>query len=808
MTAPIPTPSDLPDDEGTPIHDAPSGTPGGAVASTKSTARRRQNAQSWLEEKGWVLTPFLFGFAGALALLLTTKSPVYKFETSFFDFLMRQRAAEVLDGPDDPLTVVGYDEPSEQLYGLTPGRGPMNRALEHILAAEPTAVVIDFNFGRDNAEEAVRLAIRDIRALMSRRSPEVDRILGDVQARYDVTSPLLQTLSHRRVIGTFYSSGHAATAADSVAAPPELKHIDDRGSCANFPRAQSLNLDAEEFRKAYANYGNARQEPDVDSLIRRYPLFVGVGPKIYPSLAIAAAALYRDEFDMGLEGVSVDCDPAQQKFVTGFNVGASEPVDLSDSPDGKVWIRYGGPFEESFPNWISFKDVLEPGKIAPERFKGKMVFFGPKSDYNDKYPTYNDVRFPGVGIHATVAHSVATGNWINRPRLLDDFWEPAACLILAAVIALLFWAFESSWILALTAVFPIAGYLVSAQMLGRGVLVDAFLPGIVAGMAVFMTAGTRFISERRRANREQRRAESEKKRAEAEQQKRLATEAEFRRFLSPNVAALAVENPRVLEPARAEISILFSDIRGFTTTAEGLTPEQLVALLADYLTKMTDIVFANDGTLDKYIGDAVMALFGAPVKYDGHAAKSCRAALQMCDALDLLNAEWKRQNRPLLNIGIGINTGVVSVGRMGSTAKVEYTCIGDEVNFASRVEGLSKAYGTRIIVGENTRVQAGDEFVFRDLGPVKVKGKTRGVRVFEVLGTRETMKDTGFVTTFDQAIEAFNARKWDDAERLFDKVIELRGKDGPSAAFKLWTKTFRAHPPGEGWDGTLERDEK
>ncbi|HVO31652.1 MAG TPA: adenylate/guanylate cyclase domain-containing protein, partial [bacterium] len=286
-----------------------------------------------------------------------------------------------------------------------------------------------------------------------------------------------------------------------------------------------------------------------------------------------------------------------------------------------------------------------------------------------------------------------------------------------------------------------------------------------------------------------------------------STKKELGSFLSPEVVEIALRDPSLLAPARRDISILFSDIRGFTTTAEGMAPEALASLLEGYLTRMTQIVFDERGTLDKYIGDAVMALFGAPNPFDDHPVYACRAALDMMKALGEMQKEWQEKGQPILDIGVGVNSGMVAVGRMGSRGKAEYTCLGDEVNFASRLEGLNKAYGTHVLVGESTRSRVGDRFVFRDLGLVQVKGKRKATHVYELLSEKNG-PDPAWLATWDAALAAFLRRDWDAAEKGFQEVMRTRGDDNASMAFLGFIRDFRTNPPGAEWQGTIERHEK
>lgn len=771
----------------------------------------------------WPLTGVALGFVGALVMIGSKIAPI---ERDYLDLLMKQRDVRVLDGPDSPITMVMYDNEDSQLYGKDVDRQKLDELVSRILKAGPAAVILDLQFSEeDRPAVSVANALDEIRA----RAPGTpDDVVREIRKKYDPTSALLGTLESGPVVGAFFSSGlvkdSPAFGEDEL--PPEPDpFVFSSDKCESFyAPAEKVFVDRPEFLARIPHYGNVRLETDGDGPVRRYNLFTRIDrrdadgeivPLIYPSLALSAATFTTDP-DEPRRFVAIDCRGSK---VSAFSIGTGESVfDLANSPDAGFLVDFGGTFEESFPNHLTFREVLQ--KELPERFAGKVIFIGLQNPYQDKYPTIHDPIFPGVAIHATVAYDLLTEHQLRRNDYFHErLLEPLSCLLIGLLVTIWFFFTERWWILVFSPAFAIAGHVASVQLLSAGYLVNMLIPGMVGAMGILGCGAMRAVIDQRIAARERRRAEQERFRAEqqsvrAEQQRIRAEEQQLRAerlgaFLSPDVAKIAGENPELLKPQRQEISILFSDIRSFTTKAEGMPPEALAVMLSEYLTWMTEIVLSNHGTLDKYIGDAVMAIFGAPLPQEAHARWACTTALEMMDALDSLNERWREQGRVTLEIGIGINTGQVVVGTMGSQKKPEYTCIGDEVNFASRAEGLTKAYGAAIIVGEATRKLAGDDFVFRELGPVKVKGKTRGVKIYELVGTKAAVGGTEWVDTFHQGLNAFLLRDWDKAEDLFERARSMRGGvDGPSKAFLVWTKSFRAHPPDEAWDGTLERAEK
>ncbi|MBV8758296.1 MAG: adenylate/guanylate cyclase domain-containing protein, partial [Deltaproteobacteria bacterium] len=278
--------------------------------------------------------------------------------------------------------------------------------------------------------------------------------------------------------------------------------------------------------------------------------------------------------------------------------------------------------------------------------------------------------------------------------------------------------------------------------------------------------------------------------------------AVFSQYVSRTVVDRIVEDPARMKLGgeRKELTVLFSDIRSFSAFAEGMGPETLASFLGEYLTPMTELVLDSGGTVDKYIGDAVMAFWAAPVDMPDHAARACEVALRMQEALVALNEKWKREGKPAIAIGIGINTGAMAVGNMGSAARFEYTVLGDQVNLGARLEALTKEYGVGILVGEATAKAAGTGFVFREVDVVRVKGRASAAPVFELVGRAGTQTDERFT----EALTAYRKRSFEDAQRLF---AALEG-DPVAEAMAKRCAHLATEPPPLDWDGVYEQRSK
>jgi adenylate cyclase len=249
------------------------------------------------------------------------------------------------------------------------------------------------------------------------------------------------------------------------------------------------------------------------------------------------------------------------------------------------------------------------------------------------------------------------------------------------------------------------------------------------------------------------------------------------------------------------LSVLFSDIRGFTTVSETMTPEELVHLLNEYLTAMTDIVFKYDGLLDKYMGDAIMAVYGAPLDQPDHPVRACRTALDMMEELKKLQTKWSEEGRPILQVGVGINSGDMVVGNMGSQMRFDYTVMGDSVNLGSRLEGINKEYGTNIVISEYTYAAVKDILFCRELDSVVVKGKKLPVKIYELLCEKKDAEPhETFLRLFESGLEKYKQKQWDEAIAIFRQVLELRPGDTPSELYIRRCEELKECPPPEFWD--------
>jgi adenylate cyclase len=279
----------------------------------------------------------------------------------------------------------------------------------------------------------------------------------------------------------------------------------------------------------------------------------------------------------------------------------------------------------------------------------------------------------------------------------------------------------------------------------------------------------------------------------------------FSQYLSPGVIGLIEKDPqKYIRPGGEvrDLTVMFSDIRDFTSLSEGLSPDDLVHLLNQYLSAMTDILFRNLGTLDKYIGDAIMAFWGSPYPQQDHAYSACLCALEMIAALEELNRKWGGEGRRPISIGIGLNTGPMNVGNMGSDKRLAWTVMGDNVNLASRLEGMTKQYRSRIIISESTYNEVADQFVAREVDRIRVKGKKLPVVIYELLAPISERRDYAtLLAKYNEALDVYRSQNWREAAGKFGELLTTYPDDGPTQVLLQRCLEFMEEAPESDWDG-------
>jgi len=514
-------------------------------------------------------------------------------------------------------------------------------------------------------------------------------------------------------------------------------------------------------------------EPEADGVVRRLRPLVFFRDKVFTTLALSIYLKINNEEKI------VQIDEGLQ----------ASDILLPLDDRGKVLIKYyGGPgtYEEiNFAAVIQSAAQIEMGRkplVPPEKLQDKIVFIGAKAAalYDLRSTPVADA-LPGVEIHAAFLNNLMAGDFLRRASRPVRGLLTAALLLATLGAAVLTRSVWTGAVLSLA----LAGLYLAGGVLAfrHNLWLDLVSP--VGGQAgVFILAGLiNYYGEGR---------------------EKRAVRGAFGRYLSPQVVAEVLEKPELLTlgGSRRVMTAFFSDLAGFTTISESLSPEDLVNLLNRYLSQMTKIILDQGGTLDKFEGDAIMAFWGAPLDQPDHALRACLAALDQQAAMAEFRAQVVADGLPELHVRMGLNTGPMIVGNMGSEERFDYTVMGDAVNLASRLEGANKAYGSWIMISQSTYEEVKDRVEVRELDLLRVKGKTEPIRVYELLA-----RAGGLSPQKSQVRDAFLAgltlyREMDfvQAEAAFLQALALDARDGPAQTYVERCRIYRKNPPPPDWD--------
>ena len=457
-------------------------------------------------------------------------------------------------------------------------------------------------------------------------------------------------------------------------------------------------------------------------------------------------------------------------------------------PESSGLIKFVGPARSI--DTLSYYQILDDEHPVPaERIRDRIVLVGRQLQASpsplgqtDLFPTpffeRTGVYTSGVEIHANIIHNLLTGQW---GREIPTATKLIACSVYFFLFSLIFTAISPLFGLI---ILVISGLCVTALCFWLFLALDFWVPPImfVLGTASIYTGNVvlQYLAEA--------------------YQKRWLRSA-FNRYVSPQVVESIVNDPSSLELGGQEIeaTIFFSDLADFTSFSERLPPSDLVSLLIEYFTPMTNIILEHRGGLDKFIGDAIMAFWGAPLPLENHAQYACSAALEMKKSIAGLQESLRQRKLPLLNARMGIHSGPVVAGNVGSSQRFNYTVLGDTVNLASRLEGANKFYGTTILISEDTFRLAGPAFLSRELDLIRVKGRQAPVKIYELTG-KHGENEFPFLDAFAEGLAAYRNRQWERAELHFGRIASL---DPPSKTYMERCRLYKSDPPPEDWDGVF-----
>ncbi len=698
-----------------------------------------------------------------LALLIGQTTTFISLEHDLLDYRFKMRGS--IDISDSPIVILAIDDQSDE---STPARWPWPReyfahVIENLIEAEVKAIGIDVIFEQADFSPGGEMS---------------DQRFADILAQHNNV-----VLAGKLMVPT----GRV----DIITLVPPY----------------------EKFVETGVPWGLVSFNLDEDGFYRRYLVGQTYNDRIYPSFAAALLKIYAN-LDPNTEVLDME-----DRFVIG-------PYSIPKINSYSSIINYMGP-SGTFPRY-SFDAVLDdvdfdliidydldsfddpgdeelglpPGLLASGMLKDKIILIGSTVvELHDDFPTpflqtrdeegrLVPILTYGVEIHANMLQMILSENYLHS---LPYIWE-LLLLVLLGVLVFIITRYLPTFGGVFVMILLLVLYFVSTFVLfGQwNTIIQVSTPILV----ILLTFGGHTIYHY----------------VLSQHEKKMITGA-FAHYVPAKVVDQILADPEKLSLGgeEREVTVMFTDVAGFTSLSERLTPAELVKLLNEYLTEMTDTVLAHDGIIDKYEGDAIMAEFGVPVPYDNHAFMACKTAIEMQKKLIKLREKWKKEGKPELRARIGINTGEVIVGNMGSRDVFDYTVMGDHVNLGSRLEGANKFYGTEIMISEFTYDYVKDEFYTRELDLIRVKGKDKPIKVFQLIKSKKEKVSEDFLKMLDvynKGIQHYKIQEWGEAIDCFEACLDIVPEDPPSVEYRSRCIEYKFNSPGPDWDGITVMKEK
>ncbi len=523
--------------------------------------------------------------------------------------------------------------------------------------------------------------------------------------------------------------------------------------------------------------GHILPRVDFDGVLRRIPMFIRYKDGYYESLSLAT---YRTFLDNEPIKITLRDDEGDRRPKLK-HIKLRDTVIPLDS-DGATFIPYRG--RNPMFRYISATDIMR-GKLTPGELEGKIAFVGTTVQglFDLRNTPVNEV-YPGVETHANLVSGYLDNNLKQRPQfeLAIHSWT---ILLLGIPLALALVKLNPAFATGISALVAVAYTAFNMYWWYAGYVLPLAMPLLMIGLLYLLNMTYGFFIEAR--------------------SKRQITGI-FGTYVPKELVEEMAKDPGTYttKGESRDMTVLFSDVRNFTTISEGLAPTELTAMMNAYLTEMTKTIQADRGTIDKYIGDAIMAFWGAPLRDEKHAEHALHSALEMQRQIKAIGPDFVKRGWPKLEIGVGLNCGMMNVGDMGSTFRRAYTVLGDAVNLASRLEGLTKEYGVGILVSENI-VKSVPSVVYREVDRVRVKGKLEPISIFEPVGVKGDVVDQMLdeIDRFHRALDKYRQQNWDDAETVLVKLSEADPKRKVYQVYIDRVQNLRAKPPGANWDGVF-----
>lgn len=714
----------------------------------------------------------LFAYAAHLSIL-------DRIELDTLDLRFRIRGVQ---SPETPVVLAAIDEASIDREGKWPWpRTRLARLVRRLTAAEARVIAFDIGFLEPDLKWTELLnALRTTSTGEAAMSLPAQACLDTLSGVVDPDQVLAQAIRDaeaagtRVVLGFFFHTGSDARGAEPPPHRLEAAAFPVQSATANARsnrvlQAQAPEASIPEIAAVAGAAGHFNMIPDPDGVVRRIPAVLGYKSEFFAPLSLMAAATYRE-----------------RPLAVRFDAGGVQRVRLGETdipvdPSGRLRINYRGP-EKTFPH-LSVTDILSGNMsgaswVAPVRDALVIVGATAVGIYDVRVTPFDNI-FPGPEIHATVVDNVLSGQFVRKPEHLIflDLMGMVGGGILLGLLLTRLGAGTGTLATGVAALLWLgtAQYLFSVH----GLVISVIYPLLVMGLLYAAITVWRFLQETRQ---------------------KLFIKNAFGQYVSPDVVEELIQSPEKLELRGEErhITAFFSDIQGFSRIAERLEPRRLGELLNEFLTEMTDIILDHRGTVDKFEGDAIIAIFGAPNTVPDHARVACQAAVAMQRRLADLRTEWHDRGWPEIRMRIGMCTGSAVVGNMGSRNRMDYTMIGDTVNTAARLEGINKFYGTDTAAAESTIREAGDGLVIREVDDISPLGKKQPIRFFEIRGeTDERTRE--MIDRYTEGLTAYRSREWETAVAAFEAALGAVPDDGPSRTLLERCRELLATPPPPEW---------
>lgn len=707
-----------------------------------------------------------------------------RMENILYDLRLR---TTVVNTVDPRIVIIDIDEESLAKEGRWPWRRDKLAYLVDMLFDYYNVKLLGFDVVFSEPDTSGGLELLEKLAFGPlQKDAEFLSTLETVRPQLSYDDMFAKSLENRPVVLGYFASHITEKTPEVGTLPPPLATADKLPFSPLLFKEKSYVANLSKLQAA-AMSGGFFNNPDVDEdgVYRRLPLLIDYNHQVYEALSLA---LFRtllgkpevkfisgegygnNNIDSHLEGLEIE----------GFHI----PVDQS----GTLLVPYRGR-QGSFP-YVSATDVLN-GVADVEKLKDKIVILGTSAaGLLDLRTTPVQNVYAGVEVHANILSGILDQTIKFRPSYIQaiEFIE----LLLICLVAIL--------------IFPRLSVLLSAIMFSAMLLVgialnfycwaiwniDTVLAApitlllLLYGIQIFFG----FFYESRK-------------------KKQMGNM--FGQYIPPELVEQMSQSDEEfsLKGESREMTVLFSDVRGFTTISEGMEPQELCELINDILTPVTRVIHDSKGTIDKYIGDAIMAFWGAPMHNPQHASYAVKAGLAILQALTTIQQDFKTKGWPEIDIGIGLNTGKMSVGNMGSQFRIAYTVMGDAVNLGSRLEGLTKQYGVKMIVSEST-VMAAPEFTYRELDKVRVKGKHKPITIYEPLGetTSISPEQLQILNLLNQGLHGYRQQQWDESQTIFEQLSEQYPHDKLYSIYLDRIAYYLESPPETDWDGAFTHTSK